>query len=137
MDDYSGQRKDRDEESPLLEVIDGAVRRIATSVAIAGVAIAIAVYARPGPPRFEAFATPTGFIRIDTRSGTVIGCETGRCMTLLRRHQDLAPNPNRRPGSAPMTRANETSQKALPAPANAPAPDPAVAPAKAPAPTNR
>jgi hypothetical protein len=130
-------RTDREPDGGLVEVVDGAVRRLATAIAIAGALIGLGIYARPGPPRFEAFATPTGFIRIDTRSGTVIGCETGRCMTLLRRHQDLAPNPNRRPDSAPTTRANETPRKALPAPATAPAPDPAVAPATAPAPANR
>lgn len=112
-------RRDETIDPPIIEMIDSAVRRIATSIAIAGIAIAIAVYARPGPPHFEAFATPTGFIRIDTRSGTVIGCETGRCMTLLRRGQSLADNPNRHPRKAIETPA----AKALPAPAPA-APEP-------------
>ena len=136
MDDF-GLRRDRDGESRFAEVVDGAVRRLATAIAIAGALIGLGIYARPGPPQFEAFATPTGFIRIDTRSGTVIGCETGRCMTLLRRGQDLAPNPNRRPDSDRAPPVNEIPGKALPAPATAPAPEPAVAPAKAPAPANR
>ena len=117
MDDRT-RRSERLDETSMADVVDSAVRRIATSIAIVGVAIALAIYARPGPPHFEAFATPTGFIRIDTRSGTVIGCETGRCMTLLRRGQALADNPNRHPRKASGNPAN----KALPAPATTPAP---------------
>ena len=119
-------RRDETVDPPIVEMVDSAVRRIATSIAIAGIAIALAVYARPGPPHFEAFATPTGFIRIDTRSGTVIGCETGRCMTLLRRGQSLADNPNRHPRKA----VEAPPAKALPAPAPTPttaAPQPAGA----------
>ena len=116
MDDRF-RRAEADGDAPIVDMVDSAVRRIATSIAIAGIAIAIAIYARPGPPHFEAFATPTGFSRIDTRSGTVIGCETGRCMTLLRRGQSLADNPNRHPRKAP-----EAAQpKALPAPSATPA----------------
>jgi hypothetical protein len=113
-------------ESPLADIVDGAVRRIATSIAIAGAAVALAVYARPGPPRYEVVATPTGFIRTDTRNGTVIGCEPGRCMTLLRRGQGLAPNPNRANKGPPAPAAIDAPQpKALPAPATAPATAPA------------
>jgi hypothetical protein len=137
----SDERDLRERQSPLGEIIDGAVRRLSTSIAIAGALIALAIYARPGPPRFQAFATPAGIVRIDMRSGTVIGCEAGRCMTLLRRGQPLAPNPNRNPKAlAPpaATPAPQSGQKALPSPAAAPAlptnpvpePEPAPAPAK-------
>ena len=61
MDDRT-RRSERLDETSMADVIDSAVRRIATSIAIVGVAIALAIYARPGPPHFEAFATPTGFM---------------------------------------------------------------------------
>ena len=119
----------RDEET-VASMVEGAVRRIATSLGIAGALIALAIYVRPGPPSFQAFATDTGFVRIDTRSGTVIGCETGRCMTLLRRGQDLAPNPNREPDAV----APAAQPKALPAPDQRASPTaPPAAPARAPA----
>ena len=126
----------RPTESSLSDMVDGAVRRIATSIAIAGVAIALAVYARPGPPRYQAFATDDGIVRIDTRSGTVIGCEGGRCMTLLRKGQRLAPNPNRNINAPRPEERSESppAQKALPAPQPAPAPAEQTTPTKAPAP---
>lgn len=88
------QERRSDPEPSLAEMADSAVRRISTSIAIAGIAIALSIYARPGPPRFQAFATDDGIVRIDIRSGRVIGCEGGRCMVLLERGQDLARNPN-------------------------------------------
>ncbi len=79
------------------------MRRMAAALVIAGGVVALAIYARPGPPRYDAFATPTGIVRIDTRSGKMIACDGGRCMTVLERHQKLAPNPNvlKKPAPAP------------------------------------
>lgn len=42
------------------EAIDGAVRKITTAIVIAGAVVGLAVYARPGPARFDAFAFGTG-----------------------------------------------------------------------------
>ena len=86
---------ERPEREPTLpEIADLAMRRIATAIVVAGAAIALAIYARPAPARFQAFATEAGIVRIDTRNGKMIACEGGRCMTVLERHQRLAPNPN-------------------------------------------
>jgi hypothetical protein len=110
-------------------MVDSAVRRVATSIAIAGIAIALSIYARPGPPRYEAFATESGVVRVDTRSGTVIGCEGGQCVTLVRRGQRLGPNPNIIGGED-----DDEPRPALPAPqqsiekAAPPAAPPAAAP---------
>jgi hypothetical protein len=76
------------------EIADLAMRRVATAIIIAGGAIALAIYARPGPPRYQAFASGAGIVRVDTRSGTVIGCDGGRCMILLQHGQRLSANPN-------------------------------------------
>ncbi len=136
------ERRPSAPEPSLAETVDGAVRRIATSIAIAGIAVALAIYARPGPPRFEAFATEQGIVRVDTRKGTVIGCEGGRCMVLLRSGQDLAPNPNvdeegraNPPLPAPARlRETEAPAESPPAtPTKAPAQAPAAVPAPAPA----
>ena len=86
--------REPDREPTLNEIVDLAMRRMAAALLIAGGLIAIAIYARPGPPRYDAFATPTGIVRIDTKSGKMIACDGGRCMTVLERHQRLAPNPN-------------------------------------------
>jgi hypothetical protein len=95
-------------EPTLNEIVDLAMRRMAAALVIAGGVIALAIYARPGPARFDAFATPNGLVRIDTRNGKMIACEGGRCMTVLERHQRLAPNPNVLKKPAPV--------RALPAP---------------------
>lgn len=99
-------------EPTLNEILDLAMRRMAAALVIAGGVVALAIYARPSPARFEAFATPSGIVRIDTRNGKMIACEAGRCMTVLERHQRLAPNPNllKKPKPAP------APAPALPAP---------------------
>ena len=103
-------------EPSLSEVADSAVRKVSTALVIAAAAIALAIYARPGPPRYQAFATPTGVVRVDTKTGTLLSCVEDRCSRIVRRGQDLEPF---------------AKPKALPAPA-APAvpaaPDPTPAP---------
>ena len=107
----------REGEPSFAETAESSVRKIVTGIVIAGAAIALALYSRPAPPRYQVIAAGAGIVRIDTTSGTVIACEAGRCMTVLRRGQHLEPR---------------SSGKALPsAPAAAPAllPPPAAEPA--------
>ena len=94
MTDERHEPQPLEREPTLNEIVDLALRRMAAALVIAGGAVALAIYARPGPPRYDAFATPTGIVRIDRSSGKMIACEGGRCMTVLERHQRLAPNPN-------------------------------------------
>ena len=60
------------------EAIDGAVRKITTGLVIAGAIVGLAVYARPGPPRFDAFAFGNQIIRVDQRTGTIIAAKDSR-----------------------------------------------------------
>lgn len=72
------------------EAIDGAVRKITTGIVLAGALIGLAVYARPGPPRFDAFAFGDQIVRVDGRTGTIIACEgTRTCQLVLRKGQRL------------------------------------------------
>lgn len=116
MDDIDRDEPER--EPTLVELAEGAVRKITTGIVIAGAAIALALYARPAPPRYQVIATDTGIARIDTRSGTVIGCEAGVCRTIVRRGQSLAPR---------------LKPKALPPPSAEKAPAAPKAPAALPA----
>jgi hypothetical protein len=98
------------------ELLDAALRKIITAIVIAAALIALAIYSRPGPPRYQAVATPDGrILRVDTRKGTILACDGDQCWTVVRHGQHLARNPGR---------------PALPQPA-APAPQPAPAPAAA------
>ena len=105
MTDEIRSREPLEREPNLNEILDLAMRRMAAALVIAGGAIALAIYARPSPARYDAFATPTGIVRIDTRNGKMIACEGGRCMTVLERHQRLAPNPNVLKKTAPALQA--------------------------------
>ena len=112
---------DESEHEPSLgEIAEAAVRKISTALVIAAGAIALAIYARPGPPRYQAFATPTGVVRVDTRTGTLISCVEDRCSRIVRRGQDLERREKAKPLPAPAAPA---------APAVPAAPDPARAPA--------
>jgi hypothetical protein len=94
------------------EAIDGAVSKITTGIVIAGAIVGIAVYARPSPPRYDAFAFGNQIVRVDSRSGTIIACEGEHtCQLILRQGQHLArikrtdalpaPAPAIRPPAAP------------------------------------
>ncbi len=98
----------------LSETVDTAIRRISTAVIVAGAIVGLAVYARPAPPRYNAFAVGERIVRVDMRTGSIIRCEDGKtCELILKRGQRLV-----RPSKA----------AALPRPA-APAIPPPAAPA--------
>jgi hypothetical protein len=98
---------------PVVEAIEAAVGKVMTGLVIAGAIVGLAVYARPGPPRFEAFADGDRIVRIDTRKGTIISCEGERtCQFVLRRGQRV--NPIKRTDAPALPR---PATRAIPAPA--------------------
>jgi hypothetical protein len=91
MTDKRFDPSDPDRRSPMLgEAIDSAVGKITTGIVIAGAIVGMAVYARPGPPRFDAFVVGEKIVRIDKVKGTIISCE-GRqtCQLVLQKGQRL------------------------------------------------
>ncbi|MFL6844704.1 MAG: hypothetical protein ACJ8ER_07475 [Allosphingosinicella sp.] len=88
------------------EVAERAIIRIPTALVIAAGIIGLAIYARPAPPRYDAFVAGDRIVRVDHRSGSIIACEAARCDLILRSGQRLT-----RPERAP----------ALPKPAPVPA----------------
>jgi len=84
-------RSDPPEPEPSLsEVVESAIRRGTTALVIASGIIGLAIYARPAPPRFDAFAVGSQIVRVDTRTGSIIRCEDGKtCELILRRGQRL------------------------------------------------
>ena len=102
------ERLEPENEPTLLEIAEMAARRIPAAIVIAGAIIAVAIYAQPGPPRFQVAATSNGLLRIDTRKGTIISCEAGHCFIVLRHGQHLEHAPKALPRPA--------AQPALPAP---------------------
>lgn len=81
-------------ELSLIEVVETGIRRATTAVVVGAGIIGLAIYARPAPPRFDAFAVGSQIVRVDTRTGSVIRCEDGRtCELVLRRGQKLTRPP--------------------------------------------
>ncbi|MDB5692240.1 MAG: hypothetical protein JWO81_1303 [Alphaproteobacteria bacterium] len=99
-----------------IEMADRIATKLTSAIVIAGALVAVAIYARPSPPRYQAVANGAEVLRVDTRSGTILSCSAGHCYTLVRHGKHLEQGP---------------SQAALPGPA---APAPAKAPAAQPAP---
>jgi hypothetical protein len=111
-------RAEADEAEPTpIELAESALRKLVTVIVIAAGLIALAIYARPAPPRFQAFAVGGQIIRIDTRKGTIIACDGARCAIIVRQGGHLD---------------HDLGHPLLPAPQ--PAPAPAPAPAALPAP---
>jgi hypothetical protein len=93
--------------------LDRLGKRLTTGLIVAAGILGLAIYARPAPPRFDAFAVGGQIVRVDRKSGTIIACEGSQtCQLVLRRGQKLA-------------RIHRTS--ALPAPAAATLPPAAPA----------
>lgn len=111
MDDrFDGMDRERDR--ALSEMVDNAVRRVSTAIAIAGALIGLGIYARPGPPTYQAFSTGSSIVRLNTKTGWILECVEGRCGTVLRPGQDFDRHP---PKALPLP----SAPKALPAPAPA------------------
>ena len=99
-DPRSGLSEPEPPEAPLGEIIEVGIRRATTALVLAAAIVGLAVYARPAPPRYQAFAAGDQIVRVDTRTGTIIGCERQqRCMLILKRGQVVAPKP--RPAALP------------------------------------
>ena len=75
-------------EASLKEIVETGIRRAVTAVIAGAAIVGLAIYARPAPPRYEAFAVGSQIVRVDTRTGTIISCEGSRtCVQVLRRGQ--------------------------------------------------
>lgn len=99
-------------EPTLTETIEAGIRSVTTGLVIAGAIVGLAIYARPGPPRFEALVDGDRIIRVDTRKGTIISCEGQQtCQRILKSGQrlstvkrtDAPPQPKALPGPAAAT----------------------------------
>jgi hypothetical protein len=120
----TASRPDAPSERPsLTELVEVAVRRIATSIFVSGALIALAIYWQADPPRYQVTAADGRIFRVNTESGTVIACENQRCAIVLERGQDLD---ERLPDRAAPVEASRPAP-ALPAPTALPTNEAAAA----------
>lgn len=116
----SNQPDDRDSrptEASLTDLAESALRKIVTAIVLSGGIVALAIYARPAPPRYQAIIGDGQIVRIDTRTGTVIACEENHCMQIVRRGQRLERSLDR----APLPKQNVPEAPAAAPPEAAPA----------------
>jgi len=111
---------ERDEaDLSLGELVDKASRRVTTAVLMAGALVAISIYARPGPPRYDVAAADGRVVRVDTRKGDVISCGADGCISVHRpggrieRHGKLPALPA--PAAAPVAPAPQPAAQPVPA----------------------
>jgi hypothetical protein len=79
------------DDEPPEDSIERLGKRLTTSLIIAAAIVGLAIYARPAPPRYDAFAVEGRIVRVDTRTGTIISCEGQQtCQLVLKRGQHLA-----------------------------------------------
>lgn len=106
-------RDSRQSETSLNDLADSALRKIVSAIVLSGALVALAIYSRADPPRYQAIVGDGQIVRIDTRTGTVIACEENRCMQIVRRGQRL----ERSLGPAPVPKQDVQPREA---PASAP-----------------
>ena len=112
-----GDRRDRFSDEPpaaerppapeptVAEMVDVAVRRVITSIFIAGGMIALAIWSQDvEAPRYQVAAADGRVFRIDTGSGRVIACdEQENCTIIVQRGKELLDSlpPRQAPEAAP------------------------------------
>lgn len=122
-DDFDEPEPER--EPTLADLADSVMRKIVTAIVIAGALIALAIYMRPSPPRYQAAVGDGKIVRIDSKTGTVLACEGPRCYRVLRRGQHLEEAPDQEALPKQAAQPQQVPQ-AAPAPRPAPAPAPAT-----------
>jgi pyruvate/2-oxoglutarate dehydrogenase complex dihydrolipoamide acyltransferase (E2) component len=136
---YEREPEERPSPSSLHEMVDATVRRISTSMVLAGGLIAIGLYAGGGTsieaPPYQITTSADGqtVYRLNTDSGSIVACRDNQCWLMQYGSRDLEdepPAPSAPPARLP---APATTPAEAPAPAQAPAAAPAPAPAPAPA----
>lgn len=108
-------------ELSLKEIVEAGFRRTTAGLIIAAGILGIAVWARPGPPTYEAFEVNGEVVRLNRRNGSLIVCDKAHCQILYRAGSRI----DRRPKAAALPK--PPAQPSLPpaAPAaerSAPAP---------------
>jgi hypothetical protein len=84
-------RPDSAEPEPSLkEIVETGIRQAVTAIVVGSGIIGLAIYARPAPPRFDAFPVGSQIVRVDMKTGTIIACEGQQtCQLVLKRGQHL------------------------------------------------
>jgi hypothetical protein len=82
----------------LPDAIERMTGKIVNALVIAAAILALAIYARPGPPKYQAVATGDGrVVRVNTSNGTIVSCDASRCLLVHSGGHSLDRAPKQRP----------------------------------------
>ena len=68
--------------------------KLAWAIAAAGLMVGGAIYYRQDAARYQGFAVGPDIMRLDTRTGAVIGCDATDCVLMIDPERPLRRNPN-------------------------------------------
>ena len=120
-------RMGREPEPSAAELAESVTRKLVSAIVIAGGLIGLGLWSRPGPARYQVVAAEGMVYRINTDSGTVIGCAGDRCAIVVRHGQELEHEVPPRPAPRQLAPPQPSTAPPAAAPA-APAATPAPAP---------
>jgi hypothetical protein len=105
-------------EGTIADALERVSGKIVTGMVIGSAILGLAIYSRPGPPRYQLVAAPTGEILcMDSRKGSIISCAPdNKCYLVLKSGRHLTPGSERKLLQAPTP-----AQPALTQPAATPA----------------
>ena len=70
--------------TPLEDMVELIGKRLTTGLVLAAGIVGLAIYARPGPPRYQIVSDGAQVVRVDTRNGSMISCSPAGCVSLHR-----------------------------------------------------
>jgi len=79
------------------DAVERMTNKIVNGLVIAAAILALAIYSRPGPPKYQAVAAGDGrVVRVNTANGSVVSCDASRCLLVYRGGHDLERAPKQR-----------------------------------------
>jgi hypothetical protein len=87
-------RADPPEPEPTLaEIVELGFRRATAAFVIGAAIVGAAIYARPGPPTYEAFEVNGEVVRLNRRNGSLVVCDKVHCQIIYRAGSRIDPRP--------------------------------------------
>lgn len=111
-----------DPEPTLAEIVELGFRRAAVALVVGAGIVGAAIYARPGPPTYEAFEVGGEVVRLNRRNGSLVVCDKVHCQIMYRAGSRI----DRRPKAQALPKPAAPAAQIAPPAASTP---PAAAPA--------
>ena len=74
------------------DMVERSIRMIAIAIAMAGAMIALALYWRPSPPRYQVVTVGDQVVRLNMHSGTMVACNVQKCGFVIHESRGIDEN---------------------------------------------